>query len=68
MITKDTETVEAILSRAEMRWRDRSLALDWYHRDPLPGFGQLTAADLVDRGQGQAVLDYLDAADAGIHA
>tara|TARA_R110001583_G_scaffold193295_1_gene361352 strand:+ start:2458 stop:2856 length:399 start_codon:yes stop_codon:yes gene_type:complete len=32
----------------------------WYRSQPLPGFGDLTAEQLVKDGYSQAVLDYLE--------
>lgn len=34
-------------------------AFAWYRSEQLPGFGDLTAEDLVKRGMADAVLDYL---------
>ena len=34
-------------------------AYAWYRSEPLPGFGDLTAEDLVKRGMAQAVLEHL---------
>ncbi|WP_300043493.1 antitoxin Xre/MbcA/ParS toxin-binding domain-containing protein [uncultured Paracoccus sp.] len=44
------------------------IAYAWYRSEPLPGFSGLTAMQLVRDGQAEAVMDYIDAVDAGVHA
>ena len=34
-------------------------AYAWYRSEPIPGFGDLTAEELVKRGMAEAVLEYL---------
>ncbi|MDG4717816.1 MULTISPECIES: XRE family transcriptional regulator [Thalassospira] len=40
----------------------------WYRSQPLPGFGDLTAEQLVKDGQCKAILEYLEEIDNGGHA
>ncbi len=34
-------------------------AYAWYRSEPIPGFGDLTAEDLVKRGMAEAVMEYI---------
>ncbi|WP_299847830.1 antitoxin Xre/MbcA/ParS toxin-binding domain-containing protein [uncultured Paracoccus sp.] len=61
------EMVE-ILNRVEPRFGSALIAYAWYRSEPLPGFSGLTAMQLVRDGQAEAVMDYIDAVDAGVHA
>jgi len=61
------EMVE-ILNRVEPRLGSALIACGWYRSEPLAGFGGLTAMQLVREGHAAAVLEYIDAVDAGIHA
>lgn len=61
------EMVE-ILNRVEPRFGSALIAYAWYRSEPLPGFGGLTAMQLVRDGHAAEVMDYLDAVEAGIHA
>ncbi len=55
-----------ILNRVEP-WAGSPLAAyAWYRSQGLPGFGDMTAEQLVTQGHADAVRDYLDAiADGG---
>ena len=44
------------------------MAYAWYRSEPLSGFDGRTAMQLVREGRAQQVLDYIDAADAGVFA
>ena len=54
-----------VLNKVEPRFGSALLAYAWYRSEPLPGFGGLTAARLVQDGQAEAVMDYIDEVDAG---
>jgi len=43
-------------------------AFAWYRSQPLPGFGDQTAEDLVKAGRGEAVRQYLSRIAAGGYA
>jgi hypothetical protein len=58
------EMVEA-LNRLEPRFGSVLVAYAWYRSEPLPGYGGMTAMQLVQDGQADAVMDYIDAVDAG---
>ena len=57
-----------ILNRIEGRFGSALIAYAWFRSEPLAGFGGLTAMQLVQDGQAAAVMDCVDAVDAGIHA
>ena len=61
------EMVE-IVNRLEPRFGSALVAYAWYRSEPLPGFGGATAMQLVQDGQAEAVMDYIDAVDAGAFA
>lgn len=61
------EMVE-ILNRVSPRFGSDLGAYAWYRSEPLAGFGGMTAMHLVTQGRADAVMDYLDAVDAGIFA
>jgi len=54
-----------ILNRLTPRLGSEMVAYAWYRSEPLPGFGGLTAARLVQDGKAEAVMEYIDAVDAG---
>ncbi len=57
-----------IINKVEPRFGSALMAYAWYRSEPLPGFSGRTAMQLVRDGEAGAVLDYIDAVDAGIHA
>lgn len=57
-----------IIGRLTPRFTAPALAWTWYRAEVLPGFGGLTAKQLVEAGRGSEVLEYIDALDAGIHS
>ena len=61
------ELVE-VLNKVEPRFGSALIAYAWYRSEPLPGFDGRTAMQLVQAGQAQQVLDYIDAVDAGVFA
>jgi hypothetical protein len=61
------EMVE-VLNKVEPRFGSPLMAYAWYRSEPLPGFGGLTAMQLVRDGNVDEVLSFIDAVDAGIHA
>lgn len=62
--TRLREMVE-IVNRLTPRFGSALVAYAWFRSEPLPGFGGLTAAGLVQKGAAAAVMDYIDAVDAG---
>ncbi|THV12401.1 antitoxin Xre/MbcA/ParS toxin-binding domain-containing protein [Rhizobium rhizophilum] len=60
--------VALIINRVEPRFGSALMAYAWYRSQPLPGFSGMTAMQQVRDGRADDVLDYIDAADAGIHA
>lgn len=58
----------AILTHVTPRFDSALLVYAWYRSDPLPGFGDLTAMQLVQDGKYRSILEYLDAIDAGVYA
>jgi hypothetical protein len=61
------EMVE-ILNKVEPRFGSALMAYAWYRSEPLAGFSGQTAMQLVLNGRASAVLDYIDAIDAGVYA
>jgi len=61
------ELVE-VLNKVEPRFGSELMAYAWYRSEPLPGFDGRTAMQLVREGRAQQVLEYIDAADAGVFA
>lgn len=57
-----------ILNRLEPRFGSALIAYAWYRSEPLPGFDGQTAMQLVRDGRADAVMAYIDAIDAGVHA
>ena len=62
--TRLREMIE-VVNRLTPRFGSALVAYAWYRSEPLPGFGGQTAARLVQDGRAEAVMDYLDAVDAG---
>jgi hypothetical protein len=61
------EMVE-ILHRVEPRFGSALVAYAWYRCEPLAGFCDQTAVQWVLTATAGAVLDDIDAIDAGVHA
>jgi len=57
-----------ILNKVEPRFGSSLMAYAWFRSEPLPGFLGQTAMQLVRDGRAEAVLDYIDAVDAGVFA
>jgi hypothetical protein len=62
------EASRVILSIIEPRFASAAAAYAWFRLEPLKGFSGLTAVQLVAEGRAEAVLEYVEAIDAGIHA
>ena len=62
--TRLREMIE-VMNRLTPRFGSALVAYAWYRSEPLPGYGGQTAARLVQEGQAEAVMDYIDAVDAG---
>ena len=64
-----TQATEAdIKALIAPRFATKELAAEWYDTQPVPGFGELTARQLVQQGQGKEVAKFLTAVDMGIFA
>lgn len=64
-----TQVTEAdIKALIASRFASERLATEWYDTQPIPGFGKLTARQLVEQGRGDEVAFYFTAVDWGIHA
>ena len=50
------------------RFASGLLATEWYDTQPIPGFGKLTARQLVEQGLGNEVAQFVVAVDSGVHA
>ena len=61
------ELVE-VLNKVEPRFGSELMAYAWYRSEPLPGVDGRTAMQLVQEGNAQQVLEYIDAVDAGVFA
>ncbi len=61
------EMVE-IINKVASRFGSPLMAYAWYRSEPLAGFSEQTAMQLVLAGRSADVLEYIDAVDAGIHA
>lgn len=57
-----------LVARLENRFPSPRAAYDWCRTSPLPGYGGLTAMQLVREGRASEALDAIDAIDAGLHA
>lgn len=49
-----------IINRVSPWCGSGSQAFAWYCSEPIPGFGELTAGDIVNRGQIEGVVNYLN--------
>jgi len=63
-----SEGTQKVMALVRPRFPTPELATHWYCREPLPGFSGSTAAQLVEAGRADDVVEYLAAVDAGIHA
>lgn len=61
------ELVE-VLNKITPRFGSALIAYAWIRSEPLAGFDGQTAMELIQHGQTQDVLDYIDAVDAGVFA
>ncbi|MBS7671762.1 MbcA/ParS/Xre antitoxin family protein [Croceicoccus gelatinilyticus] len=57
-----------IINKVEPRFGSPLMAYAWYRSEPLAGFDGRTAMQLVREGMADAVLEYIDAVDAGVYA
>lgn len=67
-VQKRLREMAEILVRVEPRFGSALVAYAWYRATPLPGFGGLTAMQLVRDGHAAEVMNYIDAVEAGVHA
>lgn len=50
------------------RFASDQLTAEWYDTQPIPGYGESTARQLVEQGRGDEVALFLAAVDVGVHA
>jgi hypothetical protein len=62
------EQIQTILDTIEPWAGSREAAQAWYRNYPIAALGGLTAADLVAKGRGNDVLEYLPYLEAGGYA
>jgi uncharacterized protein (DUF2384 family) len=67
-VQKRLEPVARILAAAEELTGDADRAIVWFRHQPLAGHDGQTAQDLIEAGQGHAVLAYLDDLRDGAYA
>ena len=67
-VQRRLEPVARILAAAEELTGDGDRAIVWFRHQPLPGHDGRTAQDMVQDGQGAAVLAYLEDLRDGSYA
>lgn len=65
--TRLREFVE-LLNIMEPRMGGPLMAYAWLRSEPLSGYGDWTAMELLRRGRAREVIDWIDSVDAGIYA
>ena len=65
---KSLRELVRVLKEIEPRFDSISEAIDWFKNESLPGFNGRTAEQLVQQGQSQQLLKYIDAVDSGVYA
>jgi hypothetical protein len=63
--TRDAADILALL---ELRFGSVERARRWFEEEPLPGFSEQTAQQLVQAGRAADVRQFVVAVDAGIHS
>lgn len=58
-MTAPTEDIDRVLSAATALTGSAEQARDWFQRQPMVEYEHLTAAQLVEAGRAQAVVDYI---------
>lgn len=64
LVISEDDLLEILASRFESVVAARA----WYGCEKIPGFSGLTAAELVNAGRGDEVVEYIKAVDAGVYA
>jgi hypothetical protein len=59
------DSAVAVLARALELNPDELLVLRWFYHERLQDFGLLTPAEMISRGQTDAVLKYFESLDSG---
>lgn len=59
--------IARIITRAADLSGDEGRAIIWFRHQPIPGFGNKTAEELVEAGQGDAVMWMLESMDEGVY-
>jgi len=62
------EAGQVILSIIEPRFSSADVAYAWFRSEPLTGLSGRSALQLIAEGRAEAVLEYVEAIDAGVHA
>lgn len=62
-----TET-HAILALVAPRFKSAEQARIWFETEPLSGFAEATARQLVEAGRGRDVRNLIAAVDAGVYS
>jgi hypothetical protein len=57
-----------VMNKVAPRFATQALANTWYRSTALPSFSGMTAQDLVAANRSAAVIDYIEAVDAGVFA
>jgi hypothetical protein len=65
---KRSMSTEEFLKFVEPRFGSEIAARAWFETAPLPGFGDLTAQQLVAAGRVSDVLDLISAIDDGVYS
>lgn len=60
--------IARIIAKAAELSGDEGRAIIWFRHQPIVGFGNKTAEDLVEAGQAGAVLWHLEGMEAGVYA
>lgn len=60
--------IAEIMNRVQAWAGSEQIAFAWYRSQPLPGFGDMTAEDLVKQGRAEVVKQHLSRIAAGGYA
>lgn len=60
--------IARIITRAAELSGDEGRAIIWFRHQPIPGFSNKTAEELVEAGQGDAVLEDLERMAEGVYS
>jgi uncharacterized protein (DUF2384 family) len=60
--------IARIIAKAAELSGDEGRAIIWFRHQPIPGFGNKTAEEIVEDGHAEAILWYLEGLEAGVYA